>query len=227
MSSFMSTPAIFAFDFSMNKPAMCCLVRNKIEFYTWPSLIDDYTYNALTKCDVKTFNRNLSPIKNKSLNENELICEHVTRSVNLAGMIVNTVVEILEKNSLTPKDAIISNEGFAFAAKGDAALDLSGYKYILMHAFMAKGFTEFRTYSPITIKSTAGCAKKGSKKEDMINKLAEENQDLHLFIHTVAGHTEILKKKTAYVNCVDDLTDAYWCLKTTVKKENINCILSE
>ena len=44
------------------------------------------------------------------------------------------VLEILEKNNLTPNEAIISNEGFAFAAKGDAALDLSGYKYILMHA---------------------------------------------------------------------------------------------
>ena len=109
----------------------------------------------------------------------------------------------------------------------DAALDLSGYKYILMHAFMSKGFTEFRTYSPITIKATAGCAKRGSKKEDMITRLGEENNDLHLFIHTIWGHSEILKKKTAYVNCVDDLADAYWCLKTTAKKENISCILSD
>lgn len=223
----MSTPAIFAFDFSMNKPAMCCLVRDKIDFFVWPSIVDDYTYNALTNCNVNTFNRNLPPIKNKSLDENELICEHVTRAVNLAGMIVTKVIEILEKNNLTPNEAIISNEGFAFAAKGDAALDLSGYKYILMHAFMSKGFKKFKTYSPITIKSTAGCAKKGSKKEDMINKLSEEHQDLHLFIHTVASHPELLKKKTAFINCVDDLTDAYWCLKTTVKKENLNCILSE
>mgnify|MGYP002508152994 CR=1 FL=1 len=139
----------------------------------------------------------------------------------------DVLLPILEKNNLTPNEAIISNEGFAFAAKGDAALDLSGYKYILMHAFMSKGFKKFKTYSPITIKSTAGCAKKGSKKEDMINKLSEEHQDLHLFIHTVASHPELLKKKTAFINCVDDLTDAYWCLKTTVKKETLNCILSE
>lgn len=223
----MDKRAIFAFDFSMNKPAMCCLVKNEISFYAWPTLVDEFTYDALTKCNVNVINRGLPPIKDKSLNEHELICEHVTRAVNLAGMIVDTVLEILAKHNLTVYDAIISNEGFAFAAKGDAALDLSGYKYILMHAFMAKGFADFRTYSPITIKATAGCAKRGSKKEDMINKLGEENNDLHLFIHTILNHPEILKKKTAYVNCVDDLTDAYWCLKTTVKKENISCILSE
>ena len=59
----------------------------------------------------------------------------------------------------------------------------------------------------------------------MIIKLGEESNDLHLFIHTIWGHSEILKKKTAYVNCVDDLADAYWCLKTTVKKENISCLV--
>ena len=223
----MNKRAIFAFDFSMNKPAMCCLVKDEISFYAWPTLVDEFTYDALTKCNVNVITRGLPPIKDKSLNEHELICEHVSRAVNLAGMIVDTVLEVLEKNNLTPSDAIISNEGFAFASKGDAALDLSGYKYILMHAIMSKGFTEFRTYSPITIKATAGCAKRGSKKEDMIIKLGEENNDLHLFIHTIWGHSEILKKKTAYVNCVDDLADAYWCLKTTVKKENISCILSD
>ena len=227
ISLLMNKRAIFAFDFSMNKPAMCCLVKNEISFYTWPTHVDEFTYDALSKCNVNVINRGLPPIKDKSLNEHELICEHVTRAVNLAGMIVNTVLEILEKNHITVYDVIISNEGFAFAAKGDAALDLSGYKYILMHAFMSKGFTDFRTYSPITIKATAGCAKKGSKKEDMITKLGEENNDLHLFIHTIYRHPEMLKKKTAYVNCVDDLADAYWCLKTTVKKENISCILSD
>ena len=35
-----------------------------------------------------------------------------------------SVEEILEKNNLTAHDAIISNEGFAFAAKGDAALEV-------------------------------------------------------------------------------------------------------
>ena len=106
----MNKRAIFAFDFSMNKPAMCCMVKNEISFYAWPTQVDTFTYNALTKCKVNVISRGLPPIKDKSLNEHELICEHVSRAVNLAGMIVDTVLEILEKNNLTSSDAIISNE---------------------------------------------------------------------------------------------------------------------
>lgn len=218
---------IFAFDFSMNKPAMCCLVENKVLFYTWPLKVDKVTYEKLTSCDVIVFDRELEPIKDKSLDESQLILEHVTRASNLAKLIVDTIFEILKPYNYNINDIIIANEGFAFAAKGDAALDLSGYKYILMKELIENGFKKFVTYSPITIKSTAGCAKKGMSKDDMITALGKENNDLHLFIHTIWGHNEILRKKTSYVQCVDDLTDAYWCLKTVVKKENIACILNE
>ena len=208
---------IFAFDFSMNKPAMCCLVEDKISFYAWPLKLDKVTDEKLCSCDVNIFDRHLEPIKDKSLDESELILEHVTRASNLAKLIVDTIFEILKPYNYNIDDIIIANEGFAFAAKGDAALDLSGYKYILMKELISNGFKNFKTYSPITIKATAGCAKKGMGKED---------NDLHLFIHTIWGHNEILRKKTSYVQCVDDLTDAYWCLKTVVKKENIDCILN-
>jgi hypothetical protein len=223
----MKHPPIFAFDFSMNKPAMCCLIENKINFYAWPLKVDKVTYEKLTSCDVIVIDRGLEPIKEKTLDESELILEHVSRSSNLAKIIVNTILDILKPYDYNIEDVIIANEGFAFAAKGDAALDLSGYKYILMKELIDNGFKKFKTYSPITIKSTAGCAKKGMGKDDMITALGNEDNDLHLFIHTIWGHNEILRKKTAYVQCVDDLTDAYWCLKTVVKKEKIDCILNE
>ena len=155
-----------------------------------------------------------------------MIIEHVTRSTNLAKLIVGTILKIIRPYNYNIDDIIIANEGFAFAAKGDAALDLSGYKYILMKELIDNGFSNFKTYSPITIKSTAGCAKKGMKKDDMITALGNEDNDLHLFIHTIRDHNDILKKKTSYVMCVDDLADAYWCLKTVVKKEDIDCILN-
>lgn len=223
----MKHPPIFAFDFSMNKPAMCCLIENKISFYTWPLKNDNVTNQKLTSCDVIVIDRGLEPIKDKSLDESQLILEHVSRASNLAKFIVHDILEILEPYNYNIEDVIIANEGFAFAAKGDAALDLSGYKYILMKELIDNGFKKFKTYSPITIKSTAGCAKRGMGKEDMITALGKEDNDLHLFIHTIWGHNEILRKKTAYIHCVDDLTDAYWCLKTVVKKEKIDCILNE
>ena len=217
---------IFAFDFSMNKPAMACLIENELSFYIWPLNIDKVTQEKLDSCDINIVNRKLNPIKDKSLNESELIIEHVTRSTNLAKLIVGTILKIIRPYNYNIDDIIIANEGFAFAAKGDAALDLSGYKYILMKELIDAGFKIFKTYSPITIKSTAGCAKKGMGKDSMITALGKEDNDLHLFIHTIWGHNEILRKKTSYVMCVDDLTDAYWCLKTVVKKENIDCVLN-
>lgn len=217
---------IFAFDFSMNKPAMACLIENELSFYIWPLSIDKVAQEKLDSCDINIVNRKLNPIKDKSLNESELIIEHVTRSTNLAKLIVGTILKIIRPYNYNIDDIIIANEGFAFAAKGDAALDLSGYKYILMKELIDNGFSNFKTYSPITIKSTAGCAKKGMKKDDMITALGNEDNDLHLFIHTIRDHNDILKKKTSYVMCVDDLADAYWCLKTVVKKEDINCVLN-
>ena len=217
---------IFAFDFSMNKPAMACLIENELSFYIWPLNIDKVAQEKLDSCDINIVNRKLNPIKDKSLNESELIIEHVTRSTNLAKLIVGTILKIIRPYNYNIDDIIIANEGFAFAAKGDAALDLSGYKYILMKELIDNGFNNFKTYSPITIKSTAGCAKKGMKKDDMITALGNEDNDLHLFIHTIRDHNDILKKKTSYVMCVDDLADAYWCLKTVVKKEDINCVLN-
>ena len=217
---------IFAFDFSMNKPAMACLIENELSFYIWPLNIDKVTQEKLDSCDINIVNRKLNPIKDKSLNESELIIEHVTRSTNLAKLIVGTILKIIRPYNYNIDDIIIANEGFAFAAKCDAALDLSGYKYILMKELIDNGFSNFKTYSPITIKSTAGCAKKGMKKDDMITALGNEDNDLHLFIHTIRDHNDILKKKTSYVMCVDDLADAYWCLKTVVKKEDIDCVLN-
>lgn len=217
---------IFAFDFSMNKPAMACLIENELSFYIWPLNIDKVAQEKLDSCDINIVNRKLNPIKDKSLNESELIIEHVTRSTNLAKLIVGTILKIIRPYNYNIDDIIIANEGFAFAAKGDAALDLSGYKYILMKELIDNGFSNFKTYSPITIKSTAGCAKKGMKKDDMITALGNEDNDLHLFIHTIRDHNDILKKKTSYVMCVDDLADAYWCLKTVVKKEDIDCVLN-
>lgn len=219
---------IFAFDFSMNKPAMTSFINGKVSFYVWCSEIDDKSKDILRLHDIKIVNRNIPPIN--KLDENHLILEHVTRATNLAKMIVQTMDDELEKNNITDKsEIIVSNEGFAFSSKGDATLDLSGYKYILMYTLIQNGYTNFRTYSPITIKKTAGCSKKGKKKSEekknskvaMIEALSNEPENVHIFIDTVRNSPHLLKKKSAYVQCCDDIADSYWCLKTTLIKENI------
>jgi hypothetical protein len=212
---------IFAFDFSMNKPAMACLIEYNLYFNVWPLNIDKISENKLNNVQVKVYNRQLSPIKDKKMNENTLICEHVTRAKSLSNLILNDILEILNIYNINADVCYVSNEGFSFGSKGDAILDLSGYKYILMSTLIDNGFKNLRTYSPITLKKTAGCSKKGMKKLDMINAISNEDVNLHPFIKTLHDNPDSLKKKTAFVQCVDDITDAYWCLQTTIEKEKI------
>ena len=211
--------AIFAFDFSCNKPAMTSYINDVIEFYVWPSDIDDKSYERLTSCDVNIFDRKLESIKDKSLDQHELILEHVDRAINLSEIILQTIDNLILDNNLSKDDVVIANEGFAFSAKGDAALQLSGYKYVLMEALMKHGYTNLKTYSPTTIKKTAECSKKGLGKNAMIEAMARQDIDHHL-IKILHDDPDYLKKRSNYVLCMDDIADSFWNLKTCMKDLN-------
>ena len=210
---------IFAFDFSCSKPALCMLINDKLSYAVFPAKIDSTTIDKLRSVDVKVFNRNVDPIsKNNKLSDSDLIIEQVIRARNLADMILSYIMQVLIETGHTVEDAIIANEGFSFASSGNAVLDLSGYKYILMNTLISAGFKDFRTYAPITIKKTAECSKKGMGKEDMI-QAAGKAERRHEFNRAILENPETLKKKTAWVQCVDDLADAYWCMRTVIEKE--------
>lgn len=214
--------SLFAFDFSMSKPALCTYVNNKIDFYCFPMNLDDKSITKLEDVNVKVYNRGLNSIDKKNFNSNSLVLEHIKRANELSEMILKVILDIVDKNNIDKENVIIASEGLSFASKGDAMLDLSGYKYVLLSKLYSQGFTNIKTYSPISIKSVAGCAKKGEKgKLPMITKIMEEKPNIHNFIDCLKYSPEELKKKTAFVNCVDDLVDAYWCLKTTIEKENL------
>lgn len=213
----------------MNKPAMCSLIDNDIEFFVWPAKLDNISSTKLADCGVHIKVRDLDAMSDCNYNESTLICEHVTRASALSDMIIKSIIEILNTHNIPQSEycnVIIANEGFAFGAKGDAVLDLSGYKYILMLKLHDAGFRLFKTYSPLTLKATAGCNKKDCRgKENMISMLGKEPHGMHVFIDIIAESPELLKKKTNFITCVDDITDAYWCMKTVVKKEKIDCII--
>jgi hypothetical protein len=205
--------AIFGFDFSCNKPAMTSCIDGVYEFYVWPSELDDKEVDRLESLDVHVYNRNLPKIKDKSLDQHELIIEHVNRANNLSEIIIKTILDKLFQHGIPVNEAVIANEGFAFSAKGDAALQLAGYKYVLMNMLMRINFAAFKTYSPITIKKTANCSKKGLGKDAMITALSNEDIDNH-FVSMLHDNPQYLKKKTNYIHCIDDIADSYWCLKT-------------
>ena len=196
-------PIIFAFDFSINKVSK----------------------ETLENCNVKVIDRQLDNIHEKEYDESSLICEHVARATDLSKMIVSTIIGILDKHHIQDySNVIIANEGFAFGANGNAILDLSGYKYILMNEFMQNGFKIFKTYAPTSLKATAGC-KRGTTKEDIVNNLANELDTLHPLFYKVKHENNSLRKKKNYVIGLDDIADSFWCLKTTIRKENIDNII--
>ena len=219
----MGNKTIFAFDFSMAKPAMCSWHNNKINFWCFPMNMDEKTFDMLSACNIKITNRNLQPINKKNYDSHTLVMEHINRANNLSNIILETILSFINKHNINKDNVIIASEGLSYASKGDAALDLSGYKYTLLTKLLSNGFNVIKTYSPITIKNIAGCGKKSEYgKFAMIQKITEENTSLHPFIDTLKNDSQNLKKKTAFINCVDDLVDAYWCLKTTIIKENLN-----
>lgn len=210
---------IFAFDFSCNKPALCSNINGNISYAVFPSNIDDISKNKLESVKVEVFNRNLDTIsKSKYFSDSELMIEHIIRARNLAELIIDYILKKLENTEYKPENCAIINEGLSFSSKGNATLDLSGYKYILMDRMMESRFTKFFTYAPNTIKKTAECSKKGMGKEDMI-QAAGCNADVHILNYTIKNDPMMLKKKTAWVPCIDDLADAFWCMKTYIEKE--------
>lgn len=214
---------IFSFDFSINKPAMCIYHNDKIYFYTWPLNIDEKSYNRLKDCNINIVNRNLNSIDKKKFDSNSLVLEHVKRCNELINLIYNDILNFINENNIDINNVIISSEGLSYGSNGDATLNLAAYKQVLLNKFYENGLTNIKTYSPISIKATAGKSKKGeTSKTKMIDAIKEENPKNHIFIETLIYNSEKLKKKTAYIQTIDDLVDAYWCLKTTIIKENLN-----
>lgn len=117
----------------------------------------------------------------------------------------------------------IASEGLSFASRGDATLNLATYKGVLL----AKIYEHFSdhlkmllTYSPITIKLTAGVLRKSEikSKQPMIDSFIDST-DIIPFKYALMGQS--LKNKTRYYEGVDDLVDSYWVLKTMIKKEKL------
>lgn len=212
---------IFGFDFSVSKPAMCFYDTDTkhMEFYCWPMHEDDKSIEKLKSAGININNRNLAPMSKKNFeNNNIMVLEHTRRAAELSEMIANEIFKLIASTKLN--DVYICSEGLSFGSKGNQTLDLSGYKYTLLTTLYKRGITHIYTYSPIAIKKIAKCSKTGEWGKDfMIQAIKETNPTMHKFIHTLVYNDIDLRKKSNYVNCVDDLVDSYWALRTFLEKE--------
>jgi hypothetical protein len=204
---------IIGFDFSINKPAACVFSNNKYYFYSWPyKLRQDYEEIYKT-AGVKIINR----LDDKE--KGETLSSKMNYEVKNAEYLANLITETLK--CYLNGDTYLAFEGLAYASTGDVVLQLGGYKYMLMsNLSKLVPFENMYTYSPITVKSIAGCAKRGMGKSEMIDKFIETGPVCKLRL-SLFEFTEKFHKKggATWIDNVDDFVDSYWVLETLRQKE--------
>lgn len=212
---------IFGFDFSVSKPAMCYYNTDtrEMNFYCWPMHEDNKSIEKLKTAGVNIFNRDLLPMSKKNFDNNIIMVqEHTKRAAELSDMIKNTLIELIGKTPL--KDIYVCSEGLSFGSQGNQTLDLSGYKYTLLTTLYKAGIRNIYTYSPIAIKHTAKRSKQGEwGKTFMIEAFQETDPTVSTFADVMIHNDTALRKKSNFVNCVDDLVDSYWAVRTFLDKQ--------
>jgi len=206
---------LIGFDFSCNKPGCCVKLNEKIHFALWPLELDNKSIEKFKMANVYIDNRQRLTL---GKNSSEKFRWHVSMANDLSNKIISYIKETINSN----EETIIAFEGSSFGSKGDAGLQLAGYRYILMNELgKIYGLHNIFTYAPLTIKSIAGCASKDKKGKDSIIEAFKELNVDHDFCKVLRNNPELLRKKTNYIMGVDDLTDAFFTLETLRKKEGI------
>jgi len=202
---------LISFDFSISKPTACMLYNEKYYFFSWPKNLNEKYKNIYLNSGVTISKRT------EHVELNDIMQTEVINASNLANDIIIVLKEYLDNISY------ISFEGLSYASKGNVTLSLSGWRYIFQYCLSKYiPIENMFTYSPITVKSIAGCAKRGMGKTDMINAFIK-NGPICKFRLSLFEKTEIFMKKggNSWIDNVDDFVDSYWILETLRKKENL------
>lgn len=206
------------FDFSLKKTAITIIKGGVVKHISVPFHLDDKSETKLKEVEVEVYN--LSSFKASTDTYHETMRNNTLDAQKLCDGIVNAL-----KSYVTDEDVVyIAQEGFSYGSTGSSILELAGYKYILLH-YLSLNFNinNIYTYAPITVKKTANCAKKSMGKEEMIN--AYINEDVNNTFHeTLKNNNSYLRKKKHYIECIDDIVDSYWVVKTMINdlKNNKN-----
>ena len=215
---------LIGFGFTMNKPGATIYLRSQYYHYFWPLKITNKQQKMYEDADVSIVNRNMSSVDTKTVENSQLVLIHTIRSTDLANLIINDIDDLItNKFELTDYELYVCSEGLSYASKGDATLNLATYKGVLLskiYEHYGDHLARLYTYSPITLKATAGCSSKEDRadKTKMIKKYISQNNDIKLRLCLANGY---MKAKTNYIAGIDDLVDSYWALKTMMQKEKV------
>lgn len=203
---------IIGLDFSINKPAACIYKDGKYDFMSWPFGLSEKLKNIFKEAGVMIFDREDEKYKGKD--SSEKMRWEVDNAIYLSNEIVLGVMPGSDY-----KDYHVVFEGISYASTGNMAIQLGGYKYILMKAFWDEDipFEHMTTYAPITLKKTAGASKKGMGKKEMIDAFVDRKDNF--LSKAISKNPEAFQKKTGnWIDHLDDLVDAYWAVQTYLEK---------
>jgi hypothetical protein len=204
---------IVGLDFSINKPAACIYDGTNYDFMSWPFELSPANLKGIyEEAGVMIFDR--EDVKYKGKDSSEKMRWEVSNAMYLSNEIVPAVLVGPDY-----RDSQIVFEGLSFASSGNMAIQLGGYKYVLMEKFYNEEipFENMTTYAPITLKKTAGASKKGMGKKEMIDSFIKQKDNY--LSKAIRKNPEIFQKRTGtWIEHLDDLVDAYWAVQTYLEK---------
>ena len=206
---------LIGFDFSINKPAACVKVGNKYEFYGWPyglqKKLPEIYESAGVYLTVRTDNKDKGPdVSSKMRYE-------VRNARYISEVIFSTLEPYLNRNTY------IAFEGMSYGSSGDVILQLGGYKYMIMDKLSELvPLKNMFTYSPITVKKTAGCSKRGTPKSEVIESFISNSHKTQLR-EALRNERDMFLNKGGknFIAHLDDLVDSYFVLETLREKEGL------
>jgi len=206
---------LIGFDFSINKPAACVKVGNTYKFFGWPYSLQKRLPAIYESAGVNIITR--TDNKEKGPDVSSKMRYEVKNARYVAEMIVTTLRPYLNRNTY------IGLEGISYGSSGDVILQLGGYKYMVMDALSDYVPLEnMFTYSPITVKKTAGCSKRGTPKSEVIESFMQGSYNNSLKIAMRSDKLSFMKKGGKnFIDHLDDLVDSYWVLETLREKEGL------
>jgi len=195
--------------------------KRKINLLTWVMLIAFGWPHGLQKklpeiyknAGVTIINR--TDDKNKGPDISSKMRYEVRNARYVAEMIFSTLEPYLNRNTL------IGFEGISYGSSGDVVLQLGGYKYMIMDKLSEiVPLENIFTYSPITVKKTAGCSKRGTPKSEVIESFITSSHNNSLKEAIRKDKLLFMKKGgKSFIDGLDDFVDSYWVLETLRDKE--------
>lgn len=226
---------IIGIDYSINSPGLCILNKDGLHFGTLArtNVASQEFFDVLERHKVWTSPQlKYSAISNSTLDAQGFTIDAIKQATELVVM-----CKRINQGKSDIKDNVAVFEGFSFGSKGNRLAQLAGYQYVA-RADMISNLIDYENlfvYSPQSIKSIAGAAKRGEGKKGMIQQFIEHEDKLpglidHPFYKEMAkDETSIFRKKGTkrkpigdWIKPVDDIIDAYWIVQTYFKKNNID-----